>query len=78
MVSLSRRVMVSRGSRGYPTRGLKRARVSAGGRSFASRIGCPASSGRGLAENVTRIDRDEKRDGSARTRCAPWRCGRYG
>ena len=29
-------------------------------------------------ENVTRIDRDEKRDGSARTRCAPWRRGRFG
>jgi hypothetical protein len=29
-------------------------------------------------ENVTRIDWDEKRDGSARTRCAPWRRGRCG
>jgi len=55
-----------------------RARASAGRRSFASRTGCPASSGRGLLENVTRIDRDEKRDGSARTRCAPWRRGRCG
>jgi hypothetical protein len=62
---------------------MRHARAHARTRPAAVGPSRPASvarrpTGRGLPEHVTRIDRDEKRDESARTRCAPWRRGRCG